>query len=102
MSEPTVDLDEVADSWESHAKVTGEVELIALIASWRERGEALEPFVALANARDANYRKRGGNPDTFPDSHPSYDIDADKRDLPMGAWLRARAALGSSSPTDRT
>ena len=83
MSEPTVDLDEVADSWESHAKVTGEVELIALISSWRERGEA------LANAMEA---LAGVELVLLSEQHNSSVRNA----------LQIIAALGSSSPTDRT
>lgn len=52
---------------------------------------ALEPFVQLADARDARYRKRGGKPESFPDTHPSYDIAAGE--LKVGVWRAARAAL---------
>lgn len=61
--------------------------------------KALKPFVALADKRDAHYRRRGGNCDNFPDTHPSYDIDAGKRELPMGVWRAARAALASTRET---
>ena len=61
--------------------------------------KALKPFVALADKRDAHYRRRGGNCDKFPDAHPSYDIDAGKRELPMGVWRAARAALASTRET---
>jgi len=58
--------------------------------------KAMEPFAALARKRDDHYRRRGGNPDAFPDTHPSYDIDAEKRELPMGVWRRALAALAGT------
>jgi hypothetical protein len=53
--------------------------------------EALEPFVKLSDERDAIYRKRGGDPDSFPDTHPSYSFEATQ--LPMKMWRRARATL---------
>ena len=72
--------------------------LAALIADWRKRGEvaeallaALKPFVELADKRNAIYRKRGGNSDAFPDTHPAYDIKAEE--LRLGIWRQARAAL---------
>lgn len=61
----------------------------------RKAAEALEPFVALADKKDAIYRQRGGRPDSFPDTHPSYDISADSRVLPMGPWRKARTALSA-------
>lgn len=76
-----------------------EAELSALKKQVEELTKALEPFVALADKRDAHYRRRGGNCDNFPDTHPSYDIDAGKRELPMGAWRAARAALASTRET---
>lgn len=77
---------------ESFARTKAEAEVAAL-------RKALEPFVALADKRDAHYRRRGGNCDKFPDAHPSYDIDAGKRELPMGVWRAARAALTSTKET---
>lgn len=76
-----------------------EAELSALKKQVEELTKALEPFVALADKRDAHYRRRGGNCDNFPATHPSYDIDAGKRELPMGAWRAARAALASTRET---
>ena len=73
-------------------------ELLALSADWRKRGEALEPFVDLANKRDAIYRKRGGNGDSFPDTHPAYDIKAEE--LRLGVWRQARAALKGNGEAD--
>ena len=64
-------------------------EAAALIRQYRE---ALRPFVELADARDAAYRKRGGNMDDFPDTHPAYDISA--YDLKLGVFRKARALLG--------
>jgi hypothetical protein len=52
---------------------------------------AIRPFVALSDKRDAIYRKRGGDVDKFPDGHPAYDIMA--KDIPLGIWRAARAAL---------
>jgi hypothetical protein len=52
--------------------------------------EALKPFVELFAKREAIYRKRGGYPESFPDEHPSFDIDA--RELPLGIWRKAQAA----------
>ena len=60
-------------------------------AEARRLREALEPFAALLNAVEARYRARGGDPDAFPDTHPSFGVDA--YDLPIGAYRRARAAL---------
>jgi hypothetical protein len=70
--------------------------------------EALEPFVALFEARDAAYRKRGGDLERFGDRHPAFDIAAEQ--LRLGAWRNARSALEAarslqasqaSQPTDR-
>jgi len=70
----------------AHAE-NGRVQIAAL-------REALKPFVELADRRDDHYRKRGGNPDGFPDGHPSYDIKAET--ISLGVWRRARAALEMS------
>lgn len=58
--------------------------------------EALRPFVELYEKVDERYRKRGGNPDVFKDTHPFSDIPAG--DLPMGVWRRAQAAFRASQP----
>jgi len=58
---------------------------------------ALEPFAAFYEKRHARYVRRGGSFAGFPDSHPSFDIDADKRELPLGVW-RAAARLVRPSP----
>lgn len=78
---------------ERWASSTGDV--ADLIASWRAAREALKPFVDLADARDGRYRERGGKPESFPDTHPAYDIEA--TELALGAWRRARAALNGGS-----
>ena len=70
--------------------VYNKVDIRALIADWRKRGEALKPFVELADDRDGRYRKHGDNPDDFPDDNPSYVIKADE--LRLGVWRAARAA----------
>jgi hypothetical protein len=88
-----------AGQWDDNAEdVADKIEMLfaALRAQNAEIVAALEPFVALADKRDARYRKRGGNPDSFPDAHPSYDISAEKLELPMGAFRRARAALAAA------
>ena len=54
--------------------------------------DAVGPFVAKMQKVEDQYRKRGGNPDAFPDTHPSFDISADSRELPLGVWRRARTA----------
>lgn len=56
---------------------------------------ALAPFAKLAKDREERYRKRGGNLDIYPDSHPSFDICADHKELPLGVWRAAIAALDS-------
>ena len=53
--------------------------------------KALEPFVAKLDAIEAQYRKRGGNPDKFHDDHPAFAVRANE--IPMGIWRRAKAAL---------
>jgi hypothetical protein len=78
------------------ADTEGLVRAVLRASGYAELVAALEPFVALADKRDARYRKRGGNPDSFPDAHPSYDISAEKLELPMGAFRRARAALAAA------
>ncbi len=66
-----------------------------LTAALEEARGALKPFVAKMKKVEDQYRKRGGNPDAFPDTHPSFDISADSRELPLGAWRRARTALAT-------
>jgi hypothetical protein len=56
---------------------------------------ALEPFVAKMQKVEDQYRKRGGDPDSFPNTHPSFDISADSRELPLGVWRCARSALAA-------
>lgn len=53
--------------------------------------KACEPFKALADKREAAYRRRGGVSDNFPDTHPAFDISA--KELPMGVWRNLRSAL---------
>lgn len=62
-----------------------------LIAAAPEMYEALQPFAAICGRAEELYRKRGGNPDSFPDSHPSLVVGP--RDLTLGDWRKARAAL---------
>ena len=62
----------------------------ALSTHLAEVRAAIGPFVRLHKKRDEIYRKRGGNQDIFPDTHPAYDISA--RDMPVGVW-RGIAAL---------
>lgn len=57
--------------------------------------EALRPFVAKMQAVEDKYRKRGGNPDGFPDNHPSFGIAADE--LRMGVWRAARSAISEEA-----
>lgn len=57
--------------------------------------DALRPFVKLADERDERYRKRGGDPDSFPDTHPAFDISATA--LPCGVWRKARSALQAAT-----
>lgn len=66
--------------------------------------EALEPFARFAMKREEIYLKRGGKSESFSDSHPSYDIDAGKRELPLGVWRKAIAALSrlDTSKTEPT
>ena len=64
-------------------------------AALEEARGALEAFVAKMQKVEDRYRKRGGNPDAFPDTHPSFDISAGSRELPLGAWRRARTALAT-------
>lgn len=52
---------------------------------------ALRPFVSKMQAMEDDYRKRGGDPDIFPDTHPSFNVEAHV--LPIGIWRAARAAL---------
>jgi hypothetical protein len=67
----------------------------AATSALEEARGALEVFVAKMQKVEDQYRKRGGNPDAFPDTHPSFDISADSRELPLGAWRRARTALAT-------
>jgi len=48
------------------------------------------PFIKYSDMRDNQYRQRGGNPDSFPDKHPAYDISAHA--LPLGVWRALREA----------
>jgi hypothetical protein len=88
--------DEAGNEWfglipRAHAELASEYAFLrALLA---EVGEGLEPFVALMQKREDHYRTRGGNPDAFPDKHPSFDIVADKRELPLGVWRALRTLL---------
>ncbi len=66
-----------------------------LTAALEEARGALEPFVAKMQKVEDRYRKRGGNPDAFPDTHLSFNISADSRELPLRAWRRARVALAT-------
>lgn len=61
----------------------------ALSAHLAEVRAAIGPFVRLHKKQDEIYRRRGGNPDAFPDTHPAYDISA--RELPVGVWRRLGA-----------
>jgi hypothetical protein len=58
--------------------------------------EALRPYVQFADRVEEKYRKHGGNPDTFPDTHPFADIRANE--IPTGVWRNARAALAKGKP----
>lgn len=61
------------------------------LALLQRAAEALESFVSHADKVDNKYRRRGGNPDSFPDTHPFADISA--YDIRIGSWRNARAAL---------
>lgn len=52
---------------------------------------ALRPFVALADQRDARYRRRGGDPSIWRDDSPACGIKA--AELPNRVWRNARATL---------
>ena len=67
-------------------------EVEAMAGKIERLASALIPFVAKMQKVEDQYRKRGGNPDSFPDTHPSFDIIADKLELPLGVWRRARSA----------
>lgn len=75
------------------------------VSNWNHRSDAkvaelvsaLEPFAAFYEKRHARYVRRGGSFSGFPDSHPSFDIAADKLELPLGVW-RAAARLVRPSP----
>lgn len=56
--------------------------------------EALRPFVDLFEKSNERYRQRGGDPDQFKDTHPFREITA--KELPLGVWRRAQAALRAS------
>jgi len=68
------------------------VELRAKLASARK---ALEPFVKKFDTVEATYRKRGGKPESFPDTHPSFDVKA--KELRIGVWRAAKSALTDES-----
>ena len=76
---------------------TRDATIATLTAALVEARGALEAFVAKMQKVEDRYRKRGGNPDAFPDTHPSFDISADSRELPLGAWRRARTARATIS-----
>lgn len=62
--------------------------------------EAAKPFADLFDAREAAYKKRGGDLAVFGDAHPAFDIKAE--DLPLGVWRALRLALTApeQSPAD--
>ncbi len=72
-----------------------EIATVALLKARIEELEAvLEPFVTLADERDARYRQRGGEPDKFPDTAKFYG-DFASNELPtIGHFRRARSVLG--------
>lgn len=73
------------------------VEIVGDLENERRRlRAALEPFAKLHEARTAIYQKRGGDLDSFPDSHPAYDITAHQ--LRLGIWRRASDAYFGRSP----
>ena len=55
------------------------------------------PFIKYSDMRDNQYRQRGGNPDSFPDKHPAYDISAHA--LPLGSGAPARSSRLTSPPS---
>ena len=54
-------------------------------------GSVLEPFTSKMERVEAAYRRRGGNPDTFGDKHPSFDVTAEE--LPLGVWRALRGSV---------
>ena len=58
---------------------------------------SVQPFIDLLNTREERYRKRGGDLNIFPDTHPAFDVAAD--DFNLGAWRALRdAAIAAAKP----
>lgn len=70
-----------------------EDELLALIASWRERGEALKPFAKIALIYDTEHYVNEWANKTV----PWHDDDRASPRIFVGDLRRARAALNGSS-----